>query len=947
MALKETKKVKEFFHALFDETEGFIEVRAINNRGKVNQEFYPTGEIDQLVSHIIEEKRPHFKDTNIYYGVCPRYEKKGKERNVKQVNCLWVDLDCKGGKGRFETLKRLQEFELPPSIIVSSGNNFHCYWLLTRPYQIENDEDRLNAKGCLKGLALTLGGDMTFDLPRILRIPGTKNVKNPNNPLPVQILEFDNKRRYEFEEFEQFRVDIEETPVPIDITLDKIPDRFRRILEENEKLKATWERRREDLRDETRSGYDMALANLLTRCEFSEGEIAAILTAAPYNQGKELVGQYLSHTIAKATRKKKRKAAVGEGSKATVLEEPPNTEKVADNWIEETEPKDDITAEPDALEHLLVNYWEIAEQRDELALAISAYLCKLDWPWAMVSNLLNAVGKTISDEDMNERLRMLRATYRKWQTGEPITGSEKLRDTLTASDLEKLEQLAKERRIPKEVRIIDRIRCQPRSGQNGKRPFIVNREVCEAIVRDLKEKGRFLRVEGGQCYWFNDKERKVMAIDSQAVETVLDVKYGINPADRLMRNVIASLRTETFSQGEEVKVYRLTHYDMKNNVLYIYAGEGLVYKLNGRKILTENNGNDGVFFEEMEKEACWKADFDNPRNPFQTLIKGLSFASGEGVLLAPRYQEIVFWLWLRSIFFEEIQPTKPILVLTGDHGSGKTTALRRVLYFLFGPKGEVSSVKDEQAWTPAITSNHLIVLDNVDKHLKWLPEKLELAATGQNISIRVLYETNREYKVTPRCFLALTTVNPPFEEAPVVDRFILLKMKPLDKYTSEKTIKRDVLSERNQLWAGFLRQLNSDINCLAAQDIEVDFRMADWAELCHKFLGQEKNGIEIFNTIINGLKQEQSAQVLDYSMVPQILNRWEHDGSEWYSTVKLYEVWKGIGEVENLFVAKSAKGLGMHLSNIRKALHDVYGANYRKNGRIWEYQFPTISNEEE
>ena len=193
------------------------------------------------------------------------------------------------------------------------------------------------------------------------------------------------------------------------------------------------------------------------------------------------------------------------------------------------------------------------------------------------------------------------------------------------------------------------------------------------------------------------------------------------------------------------------------------------------------------------------------------------------MLLAPRYQGIVFWLWLRSLFFEEIQPTKPILVLTGDHGSGKTTALRRVLHFLFGPRGEVSSINDEQAWTPAITNNYLVVLDNVDKKLKWLPDKLNLAATGQNISIRVLYETNREYRVTPRCFLALTTVKPPFEEAPVVDRFILLKMRPLDTFISEKAMKRDVLSQRNKLWAGLLRQLNLDIKCLTADDIKVDF----------------------------------------------------------------------------------------------------------------------------
>ena len=300
MSPEETKKIREFFHALFDETEGFIEIRTINNLNKVRQEYYPTGEIDQLVNRIIKEKLPYSKNTNIYYGVCPRYEKKGKEQNVKQMNCLWIDLDCKSEKERSEALKRLRGFELLPSIIISSGNGLHCYWFLNKPYQIKNNGDRLNAKGCLKGLASSLNGDKTFDLSRILRVPGTMNLKDLHNPLTVQILEFDNKRRYKFEEFEQFGVDVEQTTVPIDITLDKIPDGFWRILEQDEKLEATWERRREDLKDESRSGYDMALADLLVLYRFSEGEIAAILTAAPYNEDKKLTKQYLSYTIGKA-----------------------------------------------------------------------------------------------------------------------------------------------------------------------------------------------------------------------------------------------------------------------------------------------------------------------------------------------------------------------------------------------------------------------------------------------------------------------------------------------------------------------------------------------------------------------------------------------------------------------------------------------------------------------
>ena len=602
--------------------------------------------------------------------------------------------------------------------------------------------------------------------------------------------------------------------------------------------------------------------------------------------------------------------------------------------------------DPDSLEQFLAKYWEKEGQRHQIALGVAGYLCKLNWPWAVARHLVQTIGKMVKDEEMNDRLRALKDTYEKWQKGHPVAGYEKLRDILTVTDLETFEQLARDRGVPTEVRMIDNIRRQPRHGSNGKPQFIVDREMCNAIVTDLKEQGRFFQVDKSRWYWFDSAEKRVTTIDSQMMGTIIDRRYGINPAEKLMKNVLASLRSETLTNGEEVKVYQLAHYEPGDNVLYVYAGEGLVYKLNGKEIVTQDNGKDGVFFEEMEKEACWRADFDHATDPFEVLIKDLSFASGEGVVLAPDYQRMVFWLWLRSLFFEEIQPTKPILVLTGDHGSGKSTALRRVLLLLFGPKGEVSTMNDDRAWTPAITSNYLLVIDNVDKRLKWLPEKLNLAATGQTISVRVLYETNQEYRVRPRCFLALTTVRPPFPESTVVDRFILLRMRPLEKYVSEKRMKRNILDQRNQLWSGILKQLNSDINYLRGKDIDVTFRMADWAELCGKLLRQEKNGGEIFNTIINGLKQEQSAQVLDHSIIPQILDKWQHIGSEWYSVAELYERWKDVAENNNLGFFKSAKGLAMHLGNIRRALHAVYGLECRSNGRIWKYQFPQAAEGE-
>jgi len=42
------------------------------------------------------------------------------------------------------------------------------------------------------------------DLARVLRIPGTQNVKEPANPKAVAVYSFDKDRRYNLSDFEEF-----------------------------------------------------------------------------------------------------------------------------------------------------------------------------------------------------------------------------------------------------------------------------------------------------------------------------------------------------------------------------------------------------------------------------------------------------------------------------------------------------------------------------------------------------------------------------------------------------------------------------------------------------------------------------------------------------------------------------------------------------------------------
>jgi len=301
MTIQEKRNVKEFFQALFQGTRGYIEVRTVSPTKEVKQYFYYTTDIERLVSDLTNQDPfpEFFKDTNIYFGVCPRRRRKGKEEDVAQVVCLWADIDCEDSKERQEQLENLRSFNPSPSILVSSGRGYHAYWLLNKPYSINTREGLLNIKGCVKGLSLALDGDSTFDLSRVLRVPGSKNIKDPYNPLPVEILKFDPALRYDLSRFQEYKVDIEDVTIA-DVSLSKlgiIPDRFWRILEKDPKIKTTWHSQRDF---PSRSEYDMSLARLLMPYGFTDSEIAAILKVSPLGKGNIAKLPYLARTIGKA-----------------------------------------------------------------------------------------------------------------------------------------------------------------------------------------------------------------------------------------------------------------------------------------------------------------------------------------------------------------------------------------------------------------------------------------------------------------------------------------------------------------------------------------------------------------------------------------------------------------------------------------------------------------------
>ena len=113
------------------------------------------------------------------------------------MRSFFVDIDCGPGKpyehwdeGLTALLNFVADKNLPPPVIVNSGHGIHGYWPFTEEVETEKWKPYAEVfkKFCLDG-GLRIDESVTADAARILRAPGSYNVKDPSNPLEVKVIQ--------------------------------------------------------------------------------------------------------------------------------------------------------------------------------------------------------------------------------------------------------------------------------------------------------------------------------------------------------------------------------------------------------------------------------------------------------------------------------------------------------------------------------------------------------------------------------------------------------------------------------------------------------------------------------------------------------------------------------------------------------------------------------------
>jgi hypothetical protein len=530
-----------------------------------------------------------------------------------------------------------------------------------------------------------------------------------------------------------------------------------------------------------------------------------------------------------------------------------------------------------------------------------------------------------------------------------VSNGDTLEQALHTQPLRLLSELAAAKKL------VTRPFAEVRSDIDGwrfeKTKFMADRWASWELLTDLRERGKFF-YDGRQAYVFEKETNQLFPVDPDNVDTQLFLaRYGIYPADSFFKPALNGLRLAAQGSGTQTTVHSFSYYDVQTNRLYVFDHNQHVYRISCSKIEPVANGTDGVLFVRNPK---WKpfvigTPTGDAKAVVDTLLGSVRLKED---FLSRAHQALLFRSWLHAMMFPQLFPTRPILAMIGEKGSGKTSVLRRVGQLLFGPGFQVMGMTHEpKDFDAAVTGDAFVAIDNADADVKWLDDKLAVVATGGTLKRRAYYTTNNLVEFPITAFVGITSRTPHFRREDVADRLLLFHIEKLHPYEAEATLLARLLAQRNTLMTelvGELQRVLAAIHKTKETSYSTTFRIADFAQFVLRVADAEGKLPEA-QTMFKCLGEEQLAFTVQDDPVTELLEDWviDHVGEE-VTSAQLFAALQSMASTSHpprSFDYKSAVSFGQYLQSNRATLKALFGAEDRTargRKRVWTF-FPPAS----
>lgn len=582
---------------------------------------------------------------------------------------------------------------------------------------------------------------------------------------------------------------------------------------------------------------------------------------------------------------------------------------------------------------LIVPYWCDGE-RHNLSFYLTGYLAHLGWGMQSAEELVQNIAIAAGDPEPLNRINAVRDTFRAISDGKSVKGYSGLNELLPGAVLRALTEHATKIVTPTLIRQIDSIRLQKGA------VFEKIRTVANLIWTDMCERGEMVKTVDGTCYWYNSTDHLLTDLHSVKWQAILYSDYGINPAESFGNQVTESIYLRAISEAKIVIIQ--TRSLWTENVLYVNLGDSIVYMLDGKEIKIAYNGECGYLFKtDSMLQTPIEPNLSSSVDIWDFLVRDINFLSSTDAPATPEEQQELLKAWILAFFFQELLPTKPLLLALGVPGSGKTTAMRRILKVLETPDAEVLEVANDKpdSLRASIAAHRLLVLDNLEKtKANWLVDTLNRLATGANIELRQLYKTNETYVLKPTCFVAMTAVNMPFSDETLFSRILPLEMQQLSSPLPEYFLQRKILENINNLWGDLLLKLNKIVAALLENKTHIPpiaNRLADFTVFCKRI---SKSGVLDENLLLHGLRSlvdRQRIVLMESSPLISVLDEWlaseDSEIGKFHTFQQFFTITSTLARARKLeWRWVDAKALERHIMALKDPLKKLYGAEFQE-----------------